>query len=44
MRPKANPFHFQAAQPSQKQRELSQKLNKFIMQEGGWIISQPDQI
>jgi hypothetical protein len=28
--------------PSREQRNLWSKLNKYIMQEGGWIVSQPD--
>jgi hypothetical protein len=28
--------------PSREQRALWQRLNKYIMQEGAWIVSQPE--
>jgi hypothetical protein len=41
-RPGANPFQPKQPPLSQKQRELWERLNKYIMANGGWIVSQPD--
>ncbi|SDK14400.1 MULTISPECIES: hypothetical protein [Bradyrhizobium] len=41
-RPGANPFQPKQPPLSQRQRELWGRLNKCIMANGGWIVSQAD--